>query len=158
MPLASLRPTLLFPVCYFIICRGYQQHSLNDNWVYLFAENQRENYSAPDFDDSAWIPLPQLSDWSVASSVNSGADWFRRAIELTSTEVCVNYELTIGHLPETACVYLNGQLVGNAERNKPFGCDVTSYVALGRNVLAIQLIYTSEAGGGAGDICLRPSL
>lgn len=130
---------------------------LDDDWRYFFAESQRSDYSDPGVDDSTWIPLPSLADWSVASSKQAGADWFRRTLVLEPTETCVNYILHISKVPETVLVYINGKLAGEAQGNKAFKNDVTPCVALGENTIAMKLISESNtSGGGFGEIRLQP--
>jgi hypothetical protein len=130
---------------------------LDNNWVYFFAENRREDYSQIDLDVSGWVPLEQLSDWAVTSSGQSGADWFRRDVTLEATGSCANYLLHIDRVPQDIHVYVNGTHVGEAEGGQPFHCDVTEYVAMGRNVVAMQLVCVFDAcGGGFGKIYLQP--
>ena len=59
--------------------------NLGTDWLYLFTANTGADYSKLDTKNTAWIPLPQLSDWSVTKTGQSGTDWFRRHIELEPT-------------------------------------------------------------------------
>jgi hypothetical protein len=130
---------------------------LNDNWVYFFAENQRDDYSHVGLDVAGWIPLEKLSDWGVTSSGQGGADWFRCTIALSPTKSCVNYVLQIRNAPQTIAIFLNGQFVDEVPGGESFNGDVTEYVALGENTLAMQLTCLSNACGGSfGSISLQP--
>ncbi len=128
--------------------------SLDTDWLYLFAENHQADYSAPRVDDSGWIPLPELADWTVATSAHTGADWFRRRITLAPLDGCVRYTLSIERAPEALVVYVNGKKLGEAQ--SPFRADVTALVALGDNIIALRLIPGAErVGGGFGHIRLQ---
>ncbi|MDX1994117.1 MAG: hypothetical protein SF029_17150 [bacterium] len=132
---------------------------LDDNWYYFYSDNAKANYVAPDLDDSAWIPLPKLSDWAVSSSVQSGVDWFRRSVPLEPTDACVTYSLQIENVPEATEIFVNGKRVGAAQARKPFNMDVTEFVALGRNLISLRLTTQSTQGGGAfGRVRLLPTL
>jgi hypothetical protein len=129
---------------------------LNSNWCYLFAENTKASFSGVDVDDSRWIPLPNVTDWTVASSAPQGVDWFRRAVMIEPPGMCANYVLRINRVPEALQVYVNGRLAGEASSGKPFSRDVTDFVAVGRNVLALKLTVSKPNGGGTlGDIRLE---
>ncbi|MFW5708594.1 MAG: sugar-binding domain-containing protein [Chloroflexota bacterium] len=129
---------------------------LNENWLYLFVENQRSNFSALDLDESMWIPLPLLSDWAVSSSVQSGADWFRRTFKLDDVNRQMNYRLIIDKVPETVRVFVNGELAGEAGGGQAFESDVSRVLREGTNVIAVQLICTSDRGGGVfGEVHIR---
>lgn len=136
---------------------GFAVHPLDNNWVYFFAENRRDDYSEVDLDISGWIPLERLSDWAVASSSQAGADWFRRNVTLEAPDTCMTFVLHIERVPQDIQVYVNGLLVGEAEGGQPFRHDVTEYVAMGRNVIAMQLVCVFDAcGGGFGNFYLQP--
>jgi hypothetical protein len=125
--------------------------NLGTDWLYLFTANTGADYSKLDTKNTAWIPLPQLSDWSVTKTGQSGTDWFRRHIELEPTEDCVRYFLRIERVPEQVVIYLNGTRVDSlsASENRPLHTDVTDFVALGENILALKLTYSSDKSGGA---------
>jgi hypothetical protein len=130
---------------------------LEDDWVYFFAENRRDDYRHVGLDVSGWIPLEKLSDWGVTSSGQEGADWFRRIITLKPTASCVNYVLQIKKAPQTIAIFLNGHLVDEVPGGDSFSGDVTQYVALGENTLVMQLTCLSNACGGSfGTISLQP--
>ena len=130
---------------------------LDDNWAYFFADNRRADYSDANLDVSGWIPLPRLSDWAVTSSDQDGADWFRRVVELGGTDFCANYILRIDTVPKTVSVYVNGKPIGHVQGGQSFQCDITNDVALGRNVIAMQLLCLSNTFGGSfGKIYLQP--
>jgi hypothetical protein len=138
--------------------RNFPEISLEKDWLYYFAENTQSDYSQPKVDDSAWIPLPEISDWVVANSAKSGSDWFRRHVTLEPVADCVRYTLHIDTVPETLAIYVNGKKVGDARTKQTFKVDVTDYVALGENVLAMRLTPRSDnAGGGFDKIRLQPA-
>ena len=130
---------------------------LETDWFYHFARNKKINLSAPTIDETGWIPLPEISDWAVTNAVQSGADWFRRRLIIRSTNVCVRYVLHIEHIPENVEIYLNGRFVGSSRGTRHFKVDVTDFVFLGANLLAMKLTCeTNTAGGGFGLIRLQP--
>ncbi|MBC7872271.1 MAG: hypothetical protein H7Y09_15610 [Chitinophagaceae bacterium] len=129
---------------------------LDQTWCYFYSSNTKADYSAADLDASPWIPLPYLSDWTMSSSVQSGADWFRREFNLEPTEGCINYLLQIDNAPESTVIYVNGKLVGTIEAHKSFADDVTDAVALGTNIISMKLTAQTNTGGGAfGQIRLQ---
>jgi len=134
----------------------YKPILLDQNWRYFYSENTNADYSALDFGDSAWIPLPHLSDWTMGSSVQSGADWFRREFTLEPTDGCINYLLQIENVPEAAVIYINGKPVVTIQAHKSFADDVTDAVALGVNIISMKLTpQTNAGGGGFGQIRLQ---
>ncbi len=129
---------------------------LNTDWMYFFASSRGADYSARAMNDAAWIPLLDLTDWSVTNAVQSGADWFRRRVRLVATQNCVRYLLVIDSVPEDVRVYVNGQQVGHVRGMKGFRADVTDQVHLGDNLLAFKLTCSSEKSGGRfGRVALR---
>lgn len=128
----------------------HDEINLITDWLYNFISNKNADYSKPDFSEAGWIPLPELADWSVTNSVQSGADWFRKWFTLHPTENCVRYLLVLERAPEYLTVYINGVNIGSVEAGttKPLELDITERVALGENVLAMKLTSTTEKSGG----------
>lgn len=128
----------------------HDEINLITDWLYNFISNKNADYSKPDLNEAGWIPLPELADWSVTNSVQSGADWFRKWFTLHPTEACVRYVLVFERAPEHLMVYINGVNVGSLEAGtiKPLEMDITERVALGENVLAMKLTSTTEKSGG----------
>jgi len=128
----------------------HDEINLITDWQYNFISNKNADYSKPDLSEAGWIPLPELADWSVTNSVQSGADWFRKHFTLTPTEGCVRYALVLERAPEHLMLYVNGANIGSIEAGstKPLELDITERVALGVNVLAMKLTSTTEKSGG----------
>lgn len=125
--------------------------NLGTDWLYHFTTNTSADFSKTEIKETGWIPLPQLSDWSVSKTGQGGTDWFRRRIVLQPTDGCVRYFLRIERVPESVVVYVNGTKVDAAGGGdpKPFYKDITDYVALGTNILALRLSYSSDKSGGS---------
>lgn len=129
---------------------------LNDNWLYRFARNKRNDYSGPAIDPAMWIPLPMLSDWGVSSAVQTGADWFRRDVILPDTTTHMHYMLQIRSVPEQVTVFVNGYRIGVVASGQSFTSDVTPFVNIGHNIVALKVQGGSDSdGGGFGDISLQ---
>ena len=128
----------------------HDEINLTHDWLYNFTNNTGADYSKLDQAETTWIPLPELSDWSVTNSVQAGADWFRKHFTLDATEGCVRYWLIVERVPEHIALFINGVSVGKVEANsaKAPRVDVTEHVALGQNVLAMKLTSTTEKSGG----------
>lgn len=127
---------------------------INVDWLYFFSNNKVSDYSDVQIDEAVWIPI-DLSDWTVSSNVNSGADWFRRHIQLEPLEGCVRYVLKIERVPEAVTLFVNGKELSQIRGKESYSGDVTNFVALGNNVIAMKLTCTNnEAGGGFGKISL----
>lgn len=127
---------------------------INVDWLYFFSNNKVNDYSDIHIDEAVWIPI-DLPDWTVSSKVNSGADWFRRHINLEPTEMCVRYVLQIDRVPEAVTVFVNGKELTQIRGEDAYNGDVTNFVALGRNVIAMKLTCTdNQVGGGFGKVSL----
>lgn len=131
--------------------------SLDKDWLYYFASNPQNDYSQPDVNEAGWIPLPEISDWTVANSAHTGVDWFRRHFTLMPMDGCVRYLLQIEVVPENLTVYINGKKVSDTRTKQDFKADVTDYVTLDENIIALRLTPRSNnAGGSFEKIGLQP--
>jgi len=131
------------------IMRQQRFISLNDDWLYFFAENSRHDLPQVEANLAQWIPLPSLRDWAVSSSVQSGADWFRREVNLDAYVSNTIIRLLIDKAPEEVHVYFNGELLGVVEGGRSLTFDISPKVVNGENIVALRLICVSNSGGGS---------
>jgi hypothetical protein len=123
--------------------------SLNNDWLYFFAENGRQQLEQTDIDLTMWIPLPSLNDWAVSSAMQSGADWFRREINLDDYRQNTIIRLVVDKTPDEVQVFFNGELLGEVASGRSSAFDISLKVAAGLNVIAMRLVCVSDQGGGS---------
>ena len=111
--------------------------SLNEKWHYRFATEQ-ESYSNPAVDDSDWewtlfteVPIPKVSPPAVI--------WLRKRFHLNPMEACVRYYLRCDRNSYPMTVYLRGHAVAQGSNDSYLDVDVTDYVSLDDNVLALEI-------------------
>ncbi len=130
--------------------------SLNEDWLYCYATNPGKKYSPPQTKMN-WIPLPHLADWAVASSIQTGVDWFRRKIDVAFTDHPVKYLITFENVPDSVTLFINGNYVTNLLRNRKANIDVTEHIRSGENIITMKVTSDSNEGGGVfGNISLQP--
>jgi len=90
--------------------------------------------------------------------VNSDGDtfaWLERTFYLHPTEECVRYSLVIEQVHRQAALFVNGQHVADIGTAHANTIDITDYVALERNTIALRLENVANTGnGGFGDVRL----
>jgi len=118
--------------------------SLNDQWVsYIDHVTPVSGF----VDGSAFVP--SLRQWiSEGESVRLERKFSLEPMD----EICVSYFLHVLEAPLTAQITINGRVL--AAYVKPFEMDVTDYVWLEDNVIAIYV--SGAAPGKFGDVYLQP--
>jgi hypothetical protein len=107
---------------------------LETGWQCEYFEVEPNLY---EFSDGA-LKVPYLSDWRCERRFAEGwAAWLQRKFTLEAVDFCVTYWLVVDHAPADARFYLNGKLIG--EYRAPFKVDVTDFVFLEENTIAIRL-------------------
>lgn len=130
--------------------------SLNEDWLYFFATNTGKKNALPQTKVN-WIPLPHLGDWVVTSSIQSGADWFRRKIDVIRPNHPMQYMMKFDYVPESVMLFINGNYVTNLVRNRKANVDVTEHIQEGENTITMKVVCDSNDGGGMfGDVSLQP--
>jgi len=132
---------------------------LNEDWQYCFTESGASK--SPDERKVVWIPLPRLSDWAVGTGAQHGVDWFRRTVNIEKEALNEDraYTLCIEHVPQKASVFINNEFAFEAPRNHPFSGNITRYLKVGVNKIALKIkgSASTESGGVFGNISLLPS-
>jgi len=116
------------------------------------APGSNVQYVQASFDDSAWEPVNVPHDWGIKGPFNSagsggggmgrlpvgGVGWYRRNFKAAAAGKSVF--LDIDGAMSYAAVWLNGNLVGGWPYGyNSFRLDLTPYVTVGDNLLAIRL-------------------
>lgn len=96
-------------------------------------------------------PVPSLTQWRFDRTRDENwRAWLEKRFDLPMRDVCVNYVLRIDHVPEGTRLYVNGRAFG--EIAAPMSADVTDYVTLEENVIALRVPSGTE--GAFSDIRL----
>lgn len=122
--------------------------TLNDSWHYYYSDNATAMYDVVELDHLPAIPLPKLSDWMISSSVQYGADWFWRTVDLTRWDNATQLFLKIDKVPEAVSIFVNGCEIGIVEAKRAFTADVTPFITKGRNQIVLKVAGTHCANGG----------
>jgi hypothetical protein len=89
------------------------------------------------------VDVPYLSDWRFERRFNEiWAAWLQRAFTLDPTDFCVQYSLVATSAPAGTRFYLNDRWLGDL--TAPFRVDVTDYVFLERNTIALRVAYEAK--------------
>ncbi len=115
--------------------------SLDEKWLYQFATTD-DDFSMPTIDDSDWewttftsIAVPKVSPPEII--------WLRKRFELNPAEACIRYFLRCDDGAYPMKVYLRGEIVAESGNDSYIDVEVTDYLSLDDNVLAIA-IYASK--------------
>ncbi len=122
--------------------------TLDSNWVYCFTQNNKPDLSTSPSTDSAWIPLPNIGDWAVGTTVEYGVDWFKRSVLIEPTNTCVAYFLCVENVPGETSIYVNGKQVAEIQVHSSCRLNVTHFVALGVNEIILKVMCKSHTPGG----------
>jgi hypothetical protein len=119
--------------------------SLNTGWTVEYFELDPDLYEfAPDPD-----PVASLADWRCSERYDDRwAAMLRRTFDLEPTETCVTYRLRIERAPGRVVLFINGRRLGEVMAY-PFEFDVTDYVALEQNQIALR-VACAECDGYQG--------
>jgi beta-galactosidase len=143
------------------ILKPYMLASAND-FITTGAKHARPSGAAPGsavtyvqstFDDSAWETVTLPHDWAQKGPFNApgigggmgrlpsnGVGWYRRTITMAASDKGKSIFLDIDGAMSYAAVWLNGNLVGGWPYGyASFRLDLTSYMNVGENLLAIRL-------------------
>ncbi len=117
------------------------------------AEGHLQKWFAPDFNDSAWLPIRIESAWEEQGQTYDGVAWYRGSFDLPAKPACLGAELAFGGVDEIAWVWLNGTYVGQHDLgtegwDKPFALDVSAELKWGqRNQITVRVYDSAYAGG-----------
>lgn len=129
---------------------------LNTNWRYRPGDD--DDFSLRKLDDGDWPLLDSLEDWSdiAPHDDDDPVTWLRRTVKLSPLGYCVVYFLDIREVPLHTEIYVNGKLAGAHKPNSGrFAVDVTRFVSLGTNVIALRLQRGGKVRGEPGFGAIR---
>ena len=117
-------------------------------------KGRTEKWFSPTFDDSGWATIAIEEAWQKAGFDYVGEAWYRRVFPLPQKPADVTeVEIAFGAVDETACVWVNGELVGRHDIGPqgwdvPFRLDVGKAVRWGEdNQITVCVGNTKYAGG-----------
>lgn len=119
-----------------------QATSLNEGWSV--------EYFAPEIDPFEMAPSAEpilsLADWFCSPRFAQAGffAWLQRRFTLEMTDYCVRYILMLEASPLSLRVYVNDQLLAEADGGQ-FELDITDFVSLGSNRLNLRF----HCGSGA---------
>ena len=119
----------------------------------------RENWAAPDYDDSAWGSFPLSQGWEEAGIPElksfDGIAWLRLHFEIPSTWAGQEVTLHLPRVDDCDTTFLNGHVVGRKlggwAVHRQYKIPAT-LVKAGPAVLAIQVIDYGAGGGFVGPV------
>lgn len=130
--------------------------NLNTGWSYLFADIPQHDIQGIETDSALWIPLGELSDWLITSSVEFGRDWFLHTLDFAPDDQR-RYVLHIARVPDEVEVYLNRRLIAQIHSGGAFSADITKQLRPQGNELILKLTCSPchRGGGRFGDISIN---
>lgn len=111
--------------------------SLDEKWRYHYA-TASDNFSNPNINDSDW-------EWTTFTGLDMPkvappeAIWLRKRFHLNKSEACLRYFLRCDDSSLPMTVYLRGQKIAELGNDANLDVDVTDYVSLDDNVLALAI-------------------
>ncbi|APQ16749.1 glycoside hydrolase family 2 TIM barrel-domain containing protein [Maribacter hydrothermalis] len=144
--------------------------NLNGDWKFNFVKDPKQRPSAfqnKDFDDSNWDTIPVPANWEVEGYdhpiylderypfdtkwPNVPEDYnpvgtYRKEILLAKEFLSEDVILHFAGAKSAMYVYINGQYVGYSQGSKtPAEFNITNYLSVGKNLIALQLFRWSDA-------------
>ncbi len=122
------------------------------NWRAHLATDDGMSLTGVDVDDSAWGKFTLRQDIKGAAGHvlddHQSTAVFRTTVELTAADLSPNTRLRFDSIDDAGTVYVNGQAVGqSSDWSEPFEKDVTPYLKVGRNVIAVIVTNKDGVGG-----------
>jgi sialate O-acetylesterase len=119
------------------------------HWYDQYDIGQKNNWAAPEFDDSTWTPVPVPGGFAQLGVPDTPAlVWFRKEITLPDPLPAGRAMLYLGEIERMDTVYINGKSVGgSAWVENPRVYPVGAALKPGRNVIAIRVLKTKPDGG-----------
>ncbi len=123
------------------------------------AKGDKEQWSSPAVDDSAWGLVQSGKFWEEQGFPNyNGAAWYRMTVDIPKGNPCSFY---FGGVDERAWVYLDGKYIGGHHEgdvgklwNEPFRVDIPAGTVPGPHLLAVKVIDSAGKGGLWKDVLL----
>ena len=119
------------------------------HWYDEYDTGQKNNWAAPDYDDSAWKSVPIPGGFAEQGVPDTPAlVWFRREITLPGPLPAGRATLNLGEIERMDTIYINGKSVGgSAWVENPRVYPVSGALRAGKNVIAIRVLKTKPDGG-----------
>jgi sialate O-acetylesterase len=119
------------------------------HWYDKYDVGQKNNWAAPDFDDSTWKSVTIPGGFAELGVPDTPAlVWFRTEITLPDPLPAGRAMLYLGEVERMDTVYINGKFVGgSAWVENPRIYPVGGALKPGRNVIAIRILKTKPDGG-----------
>jgi len=119
------------------------------HWYDRYDIGQKNNWFAPDFDDSTWKSVPIPGGFAELGVPDTPAlAWFRKEIALPDPLPAGRAMLYLGEIERMDTVYINGKFVGgSAWVENPRVYPVSSALKPGKNLIAIRVLKTKPDGG-----------
>jgi hypothetical protein len=111
--------------------------SLNKNWQYCAADIN-EDFSSPQLDDTEWAYVTDVG-FDALMRAPSDMIWLRQRFDLSLTDVCMRYFLRCDGCFVPMTIYLRGRVVAIYRADEALDVDITDYVSLDDNVLALSI-------------------
>lgn len=138
--------------------------SLDSEWKFMPDPEKKgvaEGFFKPDFNDKSWKPILPIGTWQDHGFDGyHGTAWYRKMIVISAEDYDAaqlqNKQLLlfVGAVDGDAVFYLNGQKIAERKQGDsfdswqvPFALDVTPFLTVGINHLAVQVTKDSKAAG-----------
>lgn len=125
--------------------------SLDDGWTVEYFEREPDLYEFA----ASGQPVPSLRAFSYSGRVDdSWLAWLTRTFDVPPIlDVCLRFDLHITAAPGDIVLYMNGQRLGEVEGREPFVLDVTDFITLEDNQIALRV--DCAQGGAFGEVVLK---
>ena len=125
---------------------GYGNYVMH--WYDQYDVGQKENWAAPDYDDSSWklVPVPGGFE-ELGVPETPAVVWFRKEITLPNPLPAGRAMLYLGEIERMDTVYVNGKSVGGSAWVENPRVYPAMGLKPGRNVIAIRVLKTKPDGG-----------
>ena len=118
------------------------------HWYDRYDVGQKENWAAPNFDDSLWKPVPIPGGFKELGVPQTPAVvWFRKEITLPNPLPAGRAMLYLGEIERMDTVYINGKSVGGSAWVENPRVYPATGLEPGRNIIAIRVLKTKPDGG-----------
>ncbi len=119
------------------------------HWYDQYDIGQKNNWAAPDFDDSKWKTVEIPGGFAELGVPDTPAlAWFRKQITLPNPLPAGRAMHYLGEIERMDTVYINGKFVGgSAWVENPRVYPVSDALRPGKNVIAIRVLKTKPDGG-----------
>jgi len=115
----------------------------NGDWKFI-SDNKEEGlklgYWKADYDDSSWKNITVPDMWANQGYEKTSFAWYRYHFKIPEKYSKQQIYLNAKELADTATVYINGEKIYKTKKyNEQFGIDISKYLKLSENVLAIGI-------------------